>query len=168
VGRTSGTRLVPSPFKDILVKRKLNLALWIVAGILAVAFLVSSSTKLFVPKEKLAGMGGAASKWVEDFSPSALKAIGALEFLAAVGLIVPAVLGIAPVLVPLAATGAVLLFVGAVIMRLRRGERATIIPDLVYLAMAAFVAWGRFGPGSFADRVSHGHSRTATFAAQDK
>jgi hypothetical protein len=49
----------------------------------------------------------------------------------------------------LAATGAVLLFGGAVIMRLRRGERATIIADLVYLAMAAFVAWGRFGPGSF-------------------
>ena len=111
--------------------RKLNLALWIVAGILAVVFLVSSSTKLFVPKEKLAGMGGAASRWVEDFSPGALKAIGAVEFLAAVGLIVPAALGIAPVLVPLAATGAVLLFVGAVIMRLRRGERATNIGDLV-------------------------------------
>jgi hypothetical protein len=135
--------------KEILMKRKLNLALWIVAGILAVVFLVSSSTKLLVPKEKLAGMGGAASRWVEDFSPGALKAIGALEFLAAVGLIVPAALGIAPVLVPLAATGAVLLFAGAVIMRLRRGERATIIGDLVYLAMAAFVAWGRFGPGSF-------------------
>jgi hypothetical protein len=62
---------------------------------------------------------------------------------------VPAALGIAPVLVPLAATGAVLLFAGAVIMRLRRGERATIIGDMVYLALAAFVAWGRFGPGSF-------------------
>jgi DoxX-like family len=128
--------------------RKLNLALWIVAAILAVVFLVSSSTKVFVPKEKLAGMG-AASRWVKDFSPGALRAIGALEFLAAVGLIVPAAVGIAPVLVPLAATGAVLLFAGAVIMRLRRGERATIIADLVYLAMAAFVAWGRFGPGSF-------------------
>jgi DoxX-like family len=102
-----------------------------------------------VPKEKLAGMGGAASRWVLDFSPRALKAIGALEFLGAVGLIVPAVLGIAPVLVPLAATGAVFLFVGAVIMRLRRGERATVVADMVYLAMAAFVAWGRFGPGSF-------------------
>ncbi len=138
------------------MKRKLNLALWIVAGILAVVFLVASSTKLFVPKEKLAGMGGAASRWVEDFSPGALKAIGALEFLAAVGLIVPAALGIAPVLVPLAATGAVLLFAGAVIMRLRRGERATIIGDLVYLAMAAFVAWGRFGPGSFTRQTQRG------------
>jgi hypothetical protein len=146
---TRVTGIADIPFKEILMKRKLNLALWIVAGILAVVFLVASSTKLFVPKKKLAGMGGAASKWVEDFSPGALKAIGALEFLAAVGLIVPAALGIAPVLVPLAATGGVLLFTGAVTMRLRRGERATIIPDLVYLAMAAFVAWGRFGPGSF-------------------
>jgi len=138
------------------MKGKLNLALWIAAGILAVAFLVASGTKLFVPKQKLAGMGGAASRWVDDFSPGALKAIGAVEFLAAVGLIVPAVLGIAPVLVPLAATGAVLLFAGAVIMRLRRGERATIIADLAYLAMAAFVAWGRFGPGSFTRSAQRG------------
>ena len=142
------------------MKRNLNLALWIVAGILAVVFVVSSSTKLFVPKEKLAGMGGAASRWVEDFSPGALEAIGALEFLAAVGLIVPAAVGIAPVLVPLAATGAVLLFAGAVIMRLRRGERATIIADLAYLAMAAFVAWGRrprvLHPADPAGRLSPG------------
>jgi hypothetical protein len=125
----------------------LNRALWIVAGLLAVVFLVSSA-KLFVPKEKLVGMG-AATRWVEDFSPGALKAIGALELLAAAGLILPAVLDIAPVLVPLAATGAVLLFAGAIVMRLRRGEKVTVVGDLVYLALAAFVAWGRFGPESF-------------------
>jgi hypothetical protein len=124
----------------------LNLSLWIVAGLLAVVLLVSSA-KLFVPKEKMAGMF-AAARWVEDFSPGALKAIGALELLAAAGLILPAALDIAPVLVPLAATGAVLLFVGAVITRLRRHEVYFVL-DLVYLAMAAFVAWGRFGPESF-------------------
>jgi hypothetical protein len=42
-----------------------------------------------------------------------------------------------------------LLFAGAVIMRLRRGERTTIVIDLVYLALAAFVASARFGPWSF-------------------
>lgn len=125
----------------------MNVALWVVAGLLAVVFLIGSA-KMFVPKEKIAGMGSAA-KWVEDFSPGALKAIGVLELLAAVGLILPAALDIAPVLVPVAASGAVLLFVGAVTMRLRRGERVTIVPDLIYLAMAAFVAWGRFGPESF-------------------
>jgi hypothetical protein len=125
----------------------LNLALWIVAGLLAGVLLLSSGGKLFAPKEKLAGIG-AATRWVEDFSPDTLKAISVLELLAAAGLILPAALDIAPLLVPLAATGVVLLFVGAVTMRLRRGERATIIPDLAYLAMAAFVAWGRFGPES--------------------
>jgi DoxX-like family len=124
----------------------LNLVLWIVAGLLATVLLVSSA-KLFVPKEKMAGMS-TFSRWVEDFSPGALKAIGALELLGAVGLILPAALDIAPVLVPLAAVGAMLLFVGAVITRLRRGEKLTIVGDLVYLAMAAFVAWGRFGPES--------------------
>ena len=128
----------------------MNVALWIVAGLLAVVFLVSSTTKLFVPKEKLAAIHG--GEWVEDFSPGALRAIGVVELLGAVGLILPAALGIAPVLVPLAASGAVLLFVGAVIMRLRRGEKATVVLDLAYLAMAAFVAWGRFGPGAFAAR----------------
>jgi len=126
----------------------MNLALWISAGVLAVV-LLGASSKMFVPKEKLADMLGAASRWVEDFSPGALKAIGGLELLGAVGLILPAALDIAPVLVPLAASGAVLLFVGAVIMRLRRGERATIVGDLVYLALAVFVAWGRFGPAPF-------------------
>jgi hypothetical protein len=134
----------------------MNLALWIAAGLLAVVFLVSSSTKLLVPKQNLDGLlqrlgpaAQASGEWTRDFSPGALKTIGVLELLGAAGLILPAALDIAPVLVPLAASGAVLLFAGAVIMRLRRGERATIMPDLVYLAIAALVATGRFGPWSF-------------------
>jgi hypothetical protein len=126
----------------------MNTVLWIVAGILAGVLLVSS-VKIFVPRQKLASMGGAAAQWVLDFSPAALKAIGTLEILAAAGLILPAVLDIAPVMVPVTATCVALLFTGAVIMRFRRGEKATIVPDLVYLAMAVFVAWGRFGPESF-------------------
>jgi hypothetical protein len=125
----------------------MNLALWIVTGLLAAVLLVSTS-KMFVPREKMASVG-AAAEWVLDFSPGALRAIGTLEILAAAGLILPAVLDIAPVLVPVTATCVALLFTGAVIMRLRRGEKATIVGDLVLLAMAAFVAWGRFGPESF-------------------
>ena len=126
----------------------MNLALWIAAGLLAAVLLVSSTTKMFMPRAKLAS-AGAAAEWVLDFSPSALRAIGTLEILAVAGLILPAVLDIAPVLVPVTATCVALLFTGAVIMRLRRGERARIVPDLVYLAVAVFVAWGRFGPESF-------------------
>jgi DoxX-like family len=125
-----------------------NVALWIVAGLLAVV-LLGSSSKMFVSKETMVGMLGGLSRWVEDVNPRVLKTIGFLELLGAVGLILPAALDIAPVQVPLAASAAVLLFVGAVIMRLHRGERATIAVDLVYLAMAAFVAWGRIGPESF-------------------
>ncbi|AVT40782.1 DoxX family protein [Plantactinospora sp. BB1] len=126
----------------------MNLALWIVTGVLATVLLVSTS-KMFVPREKMAAMGGHAAQWVLDFSPGALRAIGAVEILAVAGLILPAVLDIAPVLVPVTATCVALLFGAAAAMRLRRGERATIIGDLVYLGMAVFVAWGRFGPESF-------------------
>uniref|UniRef100_A0AAU3H673 DoxX family protein n=1 Tax=Streptomyces sp. NBC_01401 TaxID=2903854 RepID=A0AAU3H673_9ACTN len=125
----------------------MNVALWIVAGVLSAVCLVGSS-RMFVPREKLAAAGSAA-QWVLDFSPRALKAIGAVELLATVGLILPAVLDIVPVVVPVAATGLVLLFVCAVTMRLRRGEKTTIVGDLIYLALAAFVAWGRFGPVPF-------------------
>jgi hypothetical protein len=125
-----------------------NVALWIVTGFLATVLLISTS-KMFVPREKIAAIGGRGAEWVLDFSPAALRAIATLELPAVAGLILPAVLDIAPVLVPVTATCVALLFTGAAIMRFRRGERATVVPDLVYLALAVFVAWGRFGPESF-------------------
>ena len=60
------------------------------------------------------------------------------------GLVLPAALDIAPVLVPLAAVGLVLLMAGAVITRIRRHEPKPMVADLIYLALAGFVAWGRF------------------------
>jgi hypothetical protein len=125
----------------------MNLALWIAAGVLAAVFLVAAVNKLVLPRERLVTAPGGG--WAGDFTPGALKAIAVVELLGAAGLILPAVTGIAPILVPLAATGAALLFTGAVIVRLRRGERLTIVIDLVYLALAVFVAWGRFGPHAF-------------------
>jgi uncharacterized membrane protein YphA (DoxX/SURF4 family) len=123
----------------------MNIALWIIAGLLAGAVLVSGAMKLAQPKEKLASRYG----WVEDFSAGAVKAIGTLEVLAAVGLILPAALGIAPVLVPLAAVGLVVLMAGAIITHLRRHEAGVIASPLALLALAVLVAWGRFGPRSF-------------------
>jgi hypothetical protein len=66
-----------------------------------------------------------------------------------VGLVLPAAIDIAPVLVPLAAVGLVLLMAGATITRIRRHETTPMVADLVYLALAGFVAWGRLGPESF-------------------
>lgn len=126
----------------------MNLALWIVAGLLAVAYLAGGAGKVIIPKEKLAATSHSA-RWVEDFSAGSVKAIGALEVLAAVGLILPAALDIAPVLVPLAALGLVLIMIGATITRIRRHEFKIMVLDLVYLALAGFVAWGRFGPEAF-------------------
>jgi hypothetical protein len=125
----------------------MNLALWIIAGLLAAAFAIGGVAKLAVPKDKIAALPGGA--WVDDFSPGAVKALGVIDLLAAVGLILPAALDIAAVLVPLAAVGVVLLMVGAVVVRLRHGSPKAIVGDLAYLALAGVVAWGRFGPESF-------------------
>jgi uncharacterized membrane protein YphA (DoxX/SURF4 family) len=123
----------------------MNVLLWIVAGVLAAAFLVAGLTKLTQPKKKLAAQMG----WVEDFSPGVIKTIGALEVLAAIGLVLPAALDIVPVLVPLAAVGLVLLMVGAVVTHARRHEPQLIVVNVVLLALAVVVLWGRFGPYSF-------------------
>jgi uncharacterized membrane protein YphA (DoxX/SURF4 family) len=123
-----------------------NIVLWIIAGILAVAFLGAGLMKLTQPKEKLAasGMG-----WTEQFPAGAIKAIGALEVAAAIGLILPALLDIAPILVPLAALGLVLMMIGAAITHTRRKENPMIGINVVLLALAAVVVWGRFGPHAF-------------------
>lgn len=121
----------------------MNIALWIVAGLLAAVFLTAGAVKLILPKAKL--VSTPAQGWAEDFSATAVKAIGVLEVLAAVGLILPAVLDIAPFLVPLAAIGLAVVMIGAIFTHLRRGETKSITGNVVYLALAIFVAWGRFG-----------------------
>ncbi|WP_159944460.1 MULTISPECIES: DoxX family protein [unclassified Nocardiopsis] len=121
----------------------MNTALWIITGLLTAVYLVSGLGKLFVSRERMAAMAKAA-RWVLDFKPGTLKAIGTLEILGAVGLIVPALLGIAPVLVPLAASGLTLVMTGAIIMRIRRGETKAALADGGYLTLTTFVAIGRF------------------------
>ncbi|HEV7755566.1 MAG TPA: DoxX family protein [Mycobacteriales bacterium] len=123
----------------------MNVVLWIIAALLAVAFGAAGLMKLTQPKEKLAPK----MAYVEDFSGGAVKAIGAVEILAALGLVLPAVTGIAPVLVPLAALGLVVVMIGAAVVHARRGENQLIVPNVVLLVLAAVVAWGRFGPYSF-------------------
>jgi uncharacterized membrane protein YphA (DoxX/SURF4 family) len=122
-----------------------NIVLWIVAGLLALAFLVSGGMKAVRPKQALAANMG----WVEDVSGATVKAIGVVEVLAAIGLILPAALDIAPILTPLAATGLVLTMIGAMVVHARRKETQALPVNVILLLLAAFVAWGRFGPYSF-------------------
>lgn len=125
----------------------MNIVLWILATVLALLFLAAGGMKLAQPKEKLVASPNMA--WAEAFSPGTLKVIGALEVLAAIGLILPAALGIVPLLTPLAATGLVLLMVGAAITHARRKESSTIVMNVVLIVLAGVVAWGRFGPYAF-------------------
>ena len=124
----------------------MNVVLWIVAGVLAAAFLASGLMKLTQPRKKIidSGMG-----WAGDFSDGGVKAIGALEVLGALGLVLPAVFDVATVLVPIAATGLALVMLGAAVTHARRRENQIIVVNIVLFALAAFVAWGRFGPHVF-------------------
>ncbi len=123
----------------------MNTALWVVTIVLTVAFLAAGLMKATRPKDTLA----VKMAWVNDFSSGAIKTIGVLEVLGALGLVLPALTGIAPILVPLAAVGLALTQAGAIVVHARRGETANIAVNIVLLAMALFVAWGRFGPYAF-------------------
>jgi uncharacterized membrane protein YphA (DoxX/SURF4 family) len=125
----------------------MNQALWIVAIVLAASFAGSGLMKLLVPKDKLVSSG---QGWAQDYTPTNIRLIGVAELLGAAGLILPAVTHIAPILVPLAAVGLVLVMVGAAAVHARRKEAVNIVVNAVLLGLAVFVAWGRFGPHPFA------------------
>ncbi len=118
----------------------MNIALWIVQALLALAFGMAGIMKLTQPKEKLVGQ----MAWVEDFTPTIVKLIGTLELLGAIGLILPLLTGILPWLTPLAAVGLVLTMLGAMATHVRRREYQMLVVNLVLLLLAAFVAYGRF------------------------
>jgi uncharacterized membrane protein YphA (DoxX/SURF4 family) len=122
----------------------MNIVIWVLQGLLAAAFAAAGLMKLTQPRTKLTQNMG----WVEDFSDSGVKGIGGVELLAAIGLILPAATKILPVLTPLAATGLVLLMIGAIVTHVRRNENQMIAPAAVLLILAAVVAWARFGPYS--------------------
>ena len=117
----------------------MDIALWVVAGLLAIVFLGAGIAKLTQTKDALYEK---KLTWVEDFSGGQVKGIGALELLGALGLILPAFVDGLEWLVPTAAAGLFLVMVGAVITHIRRKE--SFVPPMVLGLLAAFVAVGRF------------------------
>ena len=119
----------------------MEIVVWVLHGLAALAFLGAGVTKLVRPRPALvsSGMG-----WAEDYSDAGVKGIGALEVVGALGLVLPAVTGIAPVLVPLAALGLALVMAGAVVVHVRRKESPA--PAAVLGVLALVVAVLRFGP----------------------
>jgi uncharacterized membrane protein YphA (DoxX/SURF4 family) len=118
----------------------MNIVIWIAAGLLAAMFLLAGAMKVTQPKEKLLG----TMKWAQTWPESRLKALGAVEVLGAIGLILPRALNIAPVLTPVAAVGCAIVMVGAVITHYRMKDYAGIGMPAVLLILAIIVAAGRF------------------------
>ncbi|MGC0273097.1 DoxX family protein [Pseudactinotalea sp. Z1739] len=121
----------------------MHIALWIVGGLLAAAYLTGGTSQVLMSKEKYRSYGE-SQHWVDDFTSGHIKAIGTIKIVGAVGLVLPAAVNVAPVLVPVAACGLMLVMAGAATTRFRRSEWKFLIGDLVFLSLFAFVAWGRF------------------------
>ncbi|NRQ40367.1 DoxX family protein [Nonomuraea sp. NN258] len=115
---------------------------WVVQALLAVMFAMSGLVKVVQAKDKLAGR----YPWTRDFSTPAVRLIGVLEVLGAIGLIAPAATGIAPMLTPLAAAGLAVMMALAGVMHVRRGEASGVVVTAVLFVLTALVAWARFGP----------------------
>jgi len=115
----------------------MGIALWIVQILVGLAFLAAGFMKLTQPKEKLAEN----MAWVEDFDANIIKAIGLVEVLGALGVILPHRLDIVAFLTPLAAAGLILTMIGAVFTHIRRSEMPQILPNIILGGLAAFVLW---------------------------
>lgn len=117
----------------------LHIALWVVQGLLGLAFFMAGFTKIIQPIPKLAEAG---MNFVNHYSVGMVRLIGVAEVLGALGLILPAAFRIKPNLTPLAALGL------TTVMLLACWEHYThqesFMPTLFLLVLSAFVAWGRF------------------------
>ena len=118
----------------------MNTALWIAQGILGAMFIMAGIMKSTQAKEKLAKN----LPWVNDYSATQVKLIGVAELLGGLGLILPWYTGIEPILTPIAAIGLALIMVLAAIYHFQHKEYPGIGINMVLLAIAVFIAYGRF------------------------
>ena len=116
---------------------KTNVALWVTQGALALVFLGAGASKLLMSSEQM------TSQMEMDIPVWFLRFIGVCEVAGALGLILPSVLRIRTGLTPLAASGLVVIMVGAVTLTaISMGVAPASFPLVVGIA-AAFVAYGR-------------------------
>jgi uncharacterized membrane protein YphA (DoxX/SURF4 family) len=116
----------------------MNIALWIAQALLAAIFLFAGGMKLIIPIEEMTKqMPIPLPGWFLRFT-------GIVEVLGAIGVILPWLLRIRPALTPLAATGLVIVMIGATVYTLAAGDFASAPIPLVVGILAAFVAYGRW------------------------
>lgn len=104
-------------------------------------FLMAGFTKLSQPKAELSNKIG---NWVDSMPSSTIKLIGLLELLGAIGLILPMLLHIMPILTPIAGIGLALTMFFAMVLHLRRKENKNVGMNVVLLALCIFIVIGRF------------------------
>lgn len=121
----------------------MDIALWIITALAALAYAAGGITILVLPKERYRALG-ASQHWVDDFRSAHLKAIGVIKLTGALGLVLPPLLGVAEVLSPIAACGLALFMSGAATTRMRRDEWGYMAGDVLYLLVFVLIAWGRF------------------------
>ena len=114
----------------------MNIVLWILQVLLALAFLAHGWLFLWPPPEIAAQMNASLPRWFQLF-------LGVAEILAGVGLTLPGITRIKPWLVVWAAGGIMIVMVSATVWHAVRGEISSAMVTLVLLAMATFVAYMR-------------------------
>jgi uncharacterized membrane protein YphA (DoxX/SURF4 family) len=117
----------------------MNIILWILQALLGLAFIAAGYNHGFNIEKARTQM-----QWMTAVPENLLRFIGVSEILGGLGLVLPAVTRILPQLTAWAATGLSLIMILAALFHLRRGEYPAIVINLVLLALAAFVAYGRF------------------------
>lgn len=117
----------------------MSIALWIASALLALAMVAAGGIKLATPRVKLMEK----MQWARTWSDGAVKLLGLAEVLGGVGLIVPQITGIAPILTPIAAACLAVLMIGAVKTHLDHAE--PIAAPAVLALLGALVAVGRSG-----------------------
>ncbi|MBD0670534.1 DoxX family protein [Streptomyces sp. CBMA156] len=111
-------------------------AYWTVAGLLALFYSYAGTLKATRDRDRLRPM----MAWVDRVPLPAVRVLGAVELLGAAGLVLPPLTGIAPALAPAAATGLVLLQLGAIAVHLTGGDRRIAL-NLGLTATAAAALW---------------------------
>ena len=119
-------------------RKLLGVFLWLAQGVLAFFFLWGAWMKLGMPLDEAAKM----APWVAA-QPGLAKFTGIVDLLGGLGILLPALLRIQPRLSVLAAVGIIALQVLAMGFHLMRGDAMVLPMNVVLLALAAFVLWGR-------------------------
>lgn len=130
-------------------KKVLNVSLWLVQALLFVGFGMAGFMKLTQPLAEL----GQAMAWVTATPAALVRFIGFAELAGAIGLVLPALTRIKPVLTAWAGAGLATIMVLASFVHVARGEFGALPVNLVLGGLAAFVAWGRFKKAPIAPRM---------------